>query len=128
MDDCNYPSVQLAQIEERLKAVGFVPEEDTAVACIERLVNEVVALRDDRLSLLARLKDLYDRDACLRNLKEGEPFFVLTGHDPITPSAIAFWVREAIRFGSPLYKTKCALEKALRIEAWQAVNFTKVPD
>lgn len=117
---------QLTNIELRLLSIGYSPSEESAPEFVSRLVTELVILRANRKAEM--MPHFIDRSPCLRSLQETEPFFVLTGHDVITPAAIAFWAREAIRLNVPIAKVKDALENAMRIEAWQRENYSKVPD
>lgn len=61
-------------------------------------------------------------------IPEGEPVFLIRGKDQAGPDAVRAWAHYARRLGASQEILTAAMEQAKRMEAWQTLYESKVPD
>lgn len=65
---------------------------------------------------------------CLDNSREDEPIFVLCARDRLAPATVRDWAQRAEHMKVNKAKVKEARECAQKMEAWQIMNASKLPD
>jgi hypothetical protein len=59
---------------------------------------------------------------------QDEPVFLIRAQDEAGPTAVREWAYEALKRGASVEIVKTALDHAKKMERWQSLNISKVPD